>query len=108
MGAEGWGGKGGGGEAFWEAGLSSEADSLKAEIDVETEEFLTLVQVTAGQSLVLRSLTGSLLPTSPGQLRQEQEMIQAYWNAGDYADSLRIEPKGWMVRSPWPIRRLSA
>ncbi|HLE82131.1 MAG TPA: hypothetical protein VJA25_12665, partial [Dehalococcoidia bacterium] len=77
-------------DALLEAGPSSEADSLKAEIDVETEEFLTLVQVTAGQSLVLRSLTGSLLPTSPGQLRQEQEMIQAYWNAGDYADSLRI------------------
>ena len=69
---------------------SPEADKLKAEIDVETEEFLALVQRTAGESLLLRSVTGSFLPTSPGQLRQEQEMIQGYWNSRDYADSVRM------------------
>lgn len=65
-------------------------DEALADIEQETEDYLTLVQKTAHESLFLRSLVGQMMPTTPGHVRAEQELIQGFWAAGDYADSVRI------------------
>lgn len=74
-----------------------ERNALRSEIHQDTEAFLSRVQKGAAESFFLRSLTGQFLPTSPGHVRKEQEIIQQYWDSREHADSIRagegIAPK---------------
>jgi len=71
-------------------GKDEEANELLSSIELDEEIFLTAVQATAAESLMLRSLTGQMMPTAPGHVRTEIGLIQSYWNTKDYADSILI------------------
>ena len=77
-------------EKLLAAGKEDEANALLSEVTLDEEDFLGAVQRTASESLILRSLTGQMLPTAPGHVRTEQQLIQSFWDTKDYADSLLI------------------
>lgn len=70
-------------------GDAATANALQAEIRLDTEAFLNNAQKVAAESLILRGLTGNMLPTAPGHVRLEEETIRAYWDTREYADSIR-------------------
>lgn len=69
-------------------GNIEEANALKAELSLDTQAFLDRAQKVAAESLILRGLTGQMLPTTPGHVRLEAEKIREYWDTKDYADNL--------------------
>lgn len=68
---------------------NADVNELRKEIDLDIDAFLNRVQKVAAESLILRGLTGQFLPTTPGHVRREEEMIRNFWDTKDYADSLR-------------------
>jgi hypothetical protein len=72
------------------SGLEAEANALQAEIEMESEEFLNLVKKTSAESMFLRMMSGQLMPASPRHVRQEQEVINSYWNSLDYAENVKV------------------
>jgi hypothetical protein len=43
-------------------------------------------------------LTGEFLPTAPGHVREEQELINTYWSSRNYADSLKLGNGKWEIQ----------
>ena len=84
-------------ETLRAAGKTDDANDLLSEVVLDEQEFLKKVQETAAESLLLRSITGQMLPTAPGHVREEARLIQSYWDTKEYADSILIG-KGQMPR----------
>lgn len=75
-------------QGFIDAGKHEEADVLLANIKIDESEWLGRIQRIAAESLILRSLTGQMLPTSPGHVREEWNIINDFWASREYADSI--------------------
>lgn len=66
-----------------------ERNTLRKEIDLDTQAFLDRAQKVAAESLILRGLTGQMLPTTPGHVRLEEQKIRDFWDTREYADSIK-------------------
>lgn len=69
-----------------------ERNQLRGEIDRDVQAYLDEVQKTAASSLFMRGLTGQVLPTTPGHVRESQEKIREFWDSRNYADSIKAGP----------------